>query len=441
MKQPWSSSNRVWQSLYVTATYSLKLLAACFFAATLSFAEASEATQITEPMPSPAAANSSEPHLAQGEDGSIVLSWLEHLEAGTTLRFSTLTAGQWGKARTVSQGDDWFVNWADFPSVSPIKGDLWAAHWLVKKPGGTYAYDVFISLSDDAGETWAEAFTPHLDGTATEHGFVSLFPWLDGVGAIWLDGRNMQAGGGHESHDSATLGGGETGSKEKAGMTLRAALISPDQSLSARLLIDGFVCDCCQTDVAVSTNGPIAVYRNRTSAETRDIYVSRWVDSQWQPGQSVADDSWLIAGCPVNGPAIAAHEDDVVVAWFTAADEIPRIRFARSTDQAASFAHAIDMAEGEVTGRVDVALLEDGRAVVSWLKDSKDNRGQLAIRLVSKDGQPGPVQFIAPTGTSRAAGFPQMISHGDELLFAWTDTFGDKRRVQTSRVKITSLEN
>jgi hypothetical protein len=301
---------------------------------------------------------------------------------------------------------------------------------------------VFISLSQDAGETWGEAFTPHLDGTATEHGFVSLFPWRQGVGAIWLDGRNMQAdGGGHESHGAVSAVSDKPALKESDGMTLRAALIGPDQSLSERILIDGYVCDCCQTDVAVATNGPIAIYRNRTSTETRDIYVSRWVDDQWLPGQSVADDSWQIDGCPVNGPAIAAQNDDVVAAWFTAADEKPRVRFARSMDQAASFTPAIDIARGAVIGRVDVVLLRDGRAVVSWMQDGQENRGRLAIRLVAKDGQAGPVQFISATGTSRAAGFPQMISHGDELLFAWTDTTGEKRKVQTSKVKITSLEN
>lgn len=416
-----------------------QLVAACLVVGMFAFAVTSKAASIAEVMVSPAEADSSEPHLARGVDGAAVLSWLEHSEAGAALRYSTLTDGRWGRAKTVAQGDNWFVNWADFPSVSPINGDLWAAHWLVKKSGGTYAYDVFIALSQDAGETWGAPFTPHMDNTPTEHGFVSLFPWQEGVGALWLDGRNMVADGG--GHGTGSHGADSQAPSEETGMTLRAALITADQQTPEAYLIDGLVCDCCQTDVAIVPQGPIAIYRNRTSAEIRDIYVSRWVDGQWTKGHSVADDNWNIAGCPVNGPAIDARGDHVVVAWFTAADEKPLVRFARSRDQAATFSTAQNIADGPATGRVDVALLEDGRAVVSWLQESKEHRGQLAIRLISRDGQPGPILFIAPTVTSRAAGFPQMISHGDELLFAWTDASGDISKVKTSRVKVTSLEN
>ena len=400
----------------------------------LNVADTGEAASITVSMDSPARSDSSEPHLAQGVDGTTVLSWLEHSVAGTTLRYSVLTDGQWAAAKTVAQGDDWFVNWADFPSVSPIGSSLWAAHWLAKKEGGTYAYDVVIALSRNAGESWEKPFTPHRDNTATEHGFVSLFPWQQGVGALWLDGRNMEEDGSGHAH-----GADSEPPAEDTGMTLRAAQISPDEGTTNDYLVDGLVCDCCQTDVAIGPQGPIAVYRNRTSEEIRDIYVSRVVDNQWQPGRSVADDQWKIAGCPVNGPAIAALDERVAVAWFTMADEMPRVRFARSSDQAVTFSEVIDIDAGEVTGRVDVVLLEDGRAVVSWLQEGPDHRGELVVRLVSDNGQAGPIVSVAPSATARAAGFPQMVNSDDYLFFAWTDTLGDKPRVQTARVSISAL--
>jgi len=195
-------------------------------------------------IPSPAGPGSAEPHLAQGPGGTVVLSWLEResKDGPVALRYSSLTDGQWQTGTTITQGEHWFVNWADFPSVSPITSDLWAAHWLEKKPGGTYAYDVAISLSQDAGKSWSEPMTPHTDNTNTEHGFVSLFPWQDSVGALWLDGRDMESGG----------------------MTLRAAVISPGLTITSDYLVDDLVCDCCQTDVALGPTGPIAVYRNRT---------------------------------------------------------------------------------------------------------------------------------------------------------------------------------
>ena len=65
-------------------------------------------------------------------------------------------------------------------------------------------------------------------------------------------------------------------------------------------VIDSSTCDCCQTDVAVSANGPIAVYRDRTHDEIRDIFVTRFEDGSWQPGERLHADNWEIPGCPVH---------------------------------------------------------------------------------------------------------------------------------------------
>ncbi|MBK8324867.1 MAG: hypothetical protein IPL06_19865 [Betaproteobacteria bacterium] len=46
-----------------------------------------------------------------------------------------------------------------------------------------------MSQSADGGRTWSTPVTPHRDGTASEHGFVSLVADTGGVLAVWLDGR------------------------------------------------------------------------------------------------------------------------------------------------------------------------------------------------------------------------------------------------------------
>jgi hypothetical protein len=118
-------------------------------------------------LPDSAAPGSAEPHLSRAADGTVVLSWLEPFGSGESLRYSVLQQDAWSVPTTVASGDDWFVNWADFPSVVKIGQGLWAAHWLQKRPGGAYAYDVSIALSQDDGRTWGNAITPHTDGTAT----------------------------------------------------------------------------------------------------------------------------------------------------------------------------------------------------------------------------------------------------------------------------------
>ena len=371
-----------------------------------------------------ASAGSAEPHLATTADGAVVMSWLEPSEHGTDLRWSVLQGGQRVEPRTIASGENWFVNWADFPSVEPIDDELWAAHWLVKRAGGTYAYDVAVSISTDAGSTWSDAVVPHQDDTPTEHGFVSLFPWHGNVGALWLDGRNMQPSGDGHGH---------------GGMTLRAVALDDDLRRHQKTEVDGLVCDCCQTDVAIGASGPIAVYRNRTENEVRDIFVTRSLDGEWQSGVAVADDGWTIAGCPVNGPAIDAANNDVVVAWFTAANGDSKVRLARSADAGASFGTPIDIAVDRPVGRVDIALLGDGSALVSWLQSGSDGSGIIRVRRATPSGELGPTRTVAQTDAGRMSGFPQMVISGDEAVVAWTDVADGVTSVRTATSELKGL--
>lgn len=367
------------------------------------------------------APGSSVPHLAPGPDTSVIMSWLEPTGDATALRYSVLQDDKWSRPKTIASGDNWFVNWADFPSVVAIDDSLWAAHWLVKAAEGTYEYDVAVSISTDAGKTWQEPVTPHTDGTLSEHGFVSLYPLQDGAGVLWLDGRNMQRG-----------------------MTLRSAVVTRGNEITDGLLVDDLVCDCCQTDVAIGPLGPVAVYRNRSSGEIRDIYVTRMIDGQWEPGRPVAEDGWEIAGCPVNGPAIAANGDKAAVAWFTAAGGASKVRLAFSGDGAGSFGPAIDIDVTRPTGRVGLLLLEDGTALISWLRQGEGGSADILVRAVSAAGTLGEVTRIASTSAGRLSGFPQIEEYGDKIVFAWTDTDEDKTSVETKIVArdffIESLE-
>src|SRR5918992_979802 len=84
-------------------------------------------------LPSPAGGGSGEPNLASGPDGRIYLSWLEPVDDSThALRFSTLVGSRWSPPRTITQRPDFFVNWADFPSVVALSEQRLAAHWLQK---------------------------------------------------------------------------------------------------------------------------------------------------------------------------------------------------------------------------------------------------------------------------------------------------------------------
>jgi hypothetical protein len=359
------------------------------------------------------------PRLAPGYDGSLLLSWMQRDDVGATLRFSRLEGDTWQTPLDVITDPDMFVNWADLPSVVPLNEGHWVAHWLSKSAAAPYAYDVLVARSSDGGQSWSAPVRPHRDGTPTEHGFVSLHAAGDSTALIWLDGRNTAA---------------QTEVPAAASMTLRGAIIDPQGRLNGEQLIDDRVCDCCQTDVAISSNGPIAVYRNRTVDEIRDIYITRFVKGKWQPGTPIADDGWVISGCPVNGPAIDAAGDLVAIAWFSGANGRPVVNAAVSRNGGRTFKEPVEIATSRVSGHVGVAVVDSASVVISWVES--DNRGTNAINLrgLTTGGELGPVTTVGRADLLRI--YPQMARSGDKLILAWTDEITDASEIVSVEVPI-----
>ena len=379
------------------------------------------------PLLVPAGEQAEGPRLSAGAGGLLVLSWMEPDAAGTTLWYSKLADTGWEPPKPVVTGKDMFVNWADLPSVAALGDDHWVAHWLEMAGSETYAYHVVMAQSFDGGQTWSEPVKPHSDGTPTEHGFVSVYPHDGMVAAIWLDGR--KTGGGHAANHGSDPG--------EAGMTLRGAVIDADNGLHEEQEIDDLICDCCQTDVAVTALGPVAVYRDRTVGEIRDIYVARHVEGRWQTGVPLHGDNWQIAGCPVNGPAIAARGDTVAAAWFSAPEQTPAVRLRFSQDGAVSFGPVFTLATDGALGHVDVALLGDGSAVVSWLQADPGGRGNLVVRRLTADGDMGAVVPVASGAPARSV--PQMAIAGDDLVLVWTEAQAETKRVASARIPLDSI--
>ena len=374
-----------------------------------------------EEIDTPTASGSSLPNFSLTPGGEVLLSWVEQREGKTmALRFAQHDGNTWTPPQTIAEGDDWFVNWADFPSVVALSEQALAAHLLVKSGPGTYAYDVQITQSRDGGQTWGPATKPHNDGTQTEHGFVSMLPTPEGrLRAVWLDGRHT--GGGHGGH-----GGGA--------MTLRTATLGHDGTLAEEAELDNRICDCCQTSAAATANGVIVAYRDRSDEEIRDIAVIRLDQEGWSEPRTVHDDGWEIAGCPVNGPAVAADSARVAVAWFTAAGDTPRVRVAFSSDEGATFGPPMTVDGGHPIGRVDVAMLPDGSALVTWVEKT-ETRAAIQARRLHPDGTSTPPVVVAPTSPQRASGFPQLIRQGTTLYVAWTDA-GDPHQVRTAIARL-----
>ncbi len=349
------------------------------------------------------------PNLFVRGDTTALLSWLEGVDDTTyALRYARLEAGGWGEPAEVTRGSNWFVNWADFPSLAAFSGPSGnlATHWLQKSAPGTFDYDVHIALSDPGGRNWSSSFIPHRDGVPAEHGFVTLLPLgAQSMMAVWLDGRH-------------TLGEGHTHAGGGA-MTLRSAFFDPQGQLSGEAELDERVCDCCQTDAALTGQGPVVVYRDRSEGEIRDIGIVRLVDGAWTEPALIHADHWEIAGCPVNGPAVAASGSRVAVAWFTGAGNERRVKVAFSEDAGATFLPPLRVDEGDPVGRVDIVFVDEQTVLVSWLENTTAG-GELRLARFRTSGKVGESLLATSMSTSRQSGFPILEKVGSGYLLAWT---------------------
>lgn len=358
-------------------------------------------------LPTPTVEGSSMSRLYSNGSKSL-LSWVEVNDSSATLKYSVLNKGGWSDAIEIISGDNWFNNWADYPSVI-LQGDRVHAHWLEKTGTGNYDYRIRITSSDNGGKTWNEPFTPHNEDVTAEYGFVTMLPLEESTFITWLDGRNTKSVSIHEKdrnpHDHGSGGA----------MTLRAGTVA-NGVVEQEWLLDERVCDCCTTAAALTEEGAIVAYRDRSHDEIRDINVKRVVDGKWVSSEKVPQDNWEIAGCPVNGPSIIADGKVVALTWFTAADNQPQVKLSLSEDSGKTFSDGVVVSDKTI-GRVD-SVIHDNHVVLSYLGESQ-GEAVLTVDRYSLDGTRVDSHILDRFSADRKTGFPSLSVYNDKVLVAW----------------------
>jgi hypothetical protein len=275
---------------------------------------------------SPAVRQSGDPNLFVAEDGRLFLSWIDQeADYQHGLRFAKWENEGWSAAQTIAQNSNWFVNWADFPSLA-VHEDFMVAHWLAKSAGGTYDYDAKVTLSQDMGQNWSEPFVLHRDGIPAEHGFVTLLPLQPNkMFAVWLD-----------------------------------------------------------------------------------------------------------------GPATASLYNQVAVAWYTAAEEKPKVQLALSENNGADFGAPIRLDHGNPLGRADAIFLDDKHLMVSWM-ESNGKSADIRAAVVSKSGEILSDRVLVATAASRSSGFPIMEKADEHVFFTWTEVGEEQTQVKTGKLNLNEI--
>ena len=322
----------------------------------------------------------------------------------------------------IASGDNWFVNWADIPSVVSLDntGKKLMAHWLQMSASGTYDYDIRCATSNNGGKSWSESFILHDDKVSAEHGFVTMTSTPKGAFITWLDGRNTKTTEPNSKTNDGHSPKGDHSHKTTLPMSLRAAWIDSEGKKLNDAEIDKKVCDCCQTDAIMTGSGPIIVYRDRSDDEVRDISIARYIDKTWE-FKNLHKDNWTIAGCPVNGPAVDYNQGILAVAWYTQMNNMPKVFLIISRDDGATFGEPILIDDDDVMGRVDIAIDDRKNVIVTWMKNDNES-AFVNSRIYSVDFYPNlhDKQQLLSSKNERKVGFPIIEIMDQQLVMVRT---------------------
>jgi len=357
------------------------------------------------------------PNLSSDLKGHLYLSEVEYEDSTNLLSFTKIKEDEIIGNRLVASGKDWFVNWADFPSVQVFpNGNHVFLHWLEKSGEGVYDYDIKFKIYSVLNDTSSESFKLNDSDVKGEYGFVSSCPYKDGIQLVWLDGRNAKTdstdpnGHGHASHGA---------------MSLRTSFLDTLGVLSPSVLLDDRVCDCCQTSICASEEKLFVQYRDRDEKEHRDISMLIY-DGSWSEPIPFSNDNWKIAGCPVNGPSIDFFENTLASAWFTSANAYPEVKVAfYDTENNKELSRYI-VSEGKTLGRVDIQMINADEAFVSYM-DADEELAEIKIARVHTSLGITETTVLARNTNTRDSGFPHIEIIGDKLYYSYLDQLGTKQ--------------
>jgi len=389
---------------------------------------------------SPVSGPSLVPQATRLSSGKLLVSWQRPLETGGySFEMAIRSGDNWSDARTIASGRNLSMFTADLPAVVELPNGNLLAYWELKSAtkDDPYATTIHTAVSTNEGKTWGLPLTPYGENLAGQHSFISSFPDGDGVGLVWLDAAEQSKLQLAPKAEKGPMSGMKMGS-----IGLRYAALNSSGNASRGTFVDPITCECCPTSAAVTDRGPVVVYRGRQEVRgtrpsevdpsrptVRDIYISRLEGDRWTKPRPVHADNWVINACPDNGPSVDANGNRVVVAWWTASGDQPKVQVAFSGDSGDTFTQPLRIDAGKGEGQVTVILLPDGRsAIVGWLEE-----GMTWAKFVRDAGETSSAVSLGPA--PRHSRLARWIANGDNSVTAvWTRKDNDEPNIAVSRI-------
>jgi hypothetical protein len=190
------------------------------------------------------------------------------------------------------------------PAQKPAMDASHAAHDMGAKPAmqapQSNKRDSQIKYVTSAdGKKWSEPISVDTDTSRLTRGFFDATVLANGELAVaYL--KDVKGSTKHEERDlrlAITKGG----------------VFQPER------LIDGVVCDCCNINLLVETDGKLNVYYRDNNDDVRDIAVLTSTDNglTFKDSKIIHADKWEIKGCPHTGASSVITEKGKLIAWYS----------------------------------------------------------------------------------------------------------------------------
>jgi len=375
---------------------------------------------------SAADADAAEPVTISAPDGGFYVAWVDHNANNQSdvmlARFDSDGTAVGAPAR-VNQDAGVATAWrGDPPSVAITDRAvyvLWTARVESQGKSGT---DLYFSVSNDQGKTFAPTVKVNDDKVPGAHGMHSLAVAKDGhIYVAWLDERNVQApkpspqAGGHHMESNRELFVSDSNDGGK--------------TFSANRKVAENACPCCKTALALSPDGTVyASWRQVLPGDFRHIAVASSSDNaaHFSAPVIVSDDKWVLHGCPVSGPSLSTAPDGTLkVVWFAAGEAgAAGLYFAETHDKGRTFSPRTLLTQETVKGTPALATGSD-RAVAIWQGVGAQ---QPETKVRELGGAGAAVSVVAN------AELPSGAFSKDKLFVAYIAKVGEKRSVWVARV-------
>ena len=198
--------------------------------------------------------DAAEPATASALDGTFYVTWVNHdaKKADVMLARFNHDGAMQGSPVRVNRQQGVATAWrGDQPSLAVAPGGAVYVLWTARvEAGSKHGTDVYLSVSNDRGQSFASEVKVNDDKAPGPHGMHSLAVATDGrIYAAWLDERNV--------HTPKPSTKGEGHHMESNRDLYLSYSTDGGRTFSANRKVASEACPCCKTALAVSAGGDV----------------------------------------------------------------------------------------------------------------------------------------------------------------------------------------